>query len=137
MFYERLKLVCEQSGTTITTVAVKYLGVTSATPTGWKRGAYPRADVVIKAAKYFCVSADYLLGLVDDPMLIQASAAPLSDDEKEIQDVAALLRDASAPARSAALASVRSIVAAIDKKKNAVTSCSSALENEALEGDVI
>ena len=137
MFYERLKLVCERAGITVTTVAVKHLGVTSATPTGWKRGAYPRADIVIKAAQYFHVSADYLLGLTDEPSSISSDQVAISGEEKEIQEAVSLLRRSSAPARTAALASVLSIIAAIDGRKNAAIYSSSNLENEELNGKVI
>lgn len=66
MFYERLNLLCEHSGTTITAF-VKSLGVSGSAATSWKKGTMPNARIVVLSANHFGVSADYLLGITDDP----------------------------------------------------------------------
>lgn len=67
MFYLRLKQLCESHHITLTEMTQKYLGTGNSTATAWKKGACPRSDVVIKAAQYFSVTTDYLLGLSDIP----------------------------------------------------------------------
>ena len=65
MFYDRLKELCSESGTTITALLVK-LGFSTSKSTAWKYGAMPRADVVTILAEHFNVSTDYLLGNAED-----------------------------------------------------------------------
>lgn len=72
MFYERLGELCEKNGMTISRMAIHVLGCGNSTATGWKKGAQPSAAVVAKAAAHFGVSADYLLGLIDEPKPIHA-----------------------------------------------------------------
>lgn len=109
MFYERLNQLCRMHKTNITEVSIVHLGVANSAPTSWKKGASPRSEVVIRAAKHFGVSADYLLGLTDVP-------SPLASQEAsaEVQSAAAKLSDASAPARKAAIAAMEAIIAALD-----------------------
>lgn len=109
MFYDRLVTLCRMHGTNITEVAVTHLQVASSAPAGWKKGASPRSDVVIRAAEYFGVSADYLLGLTDVP-------APLSAQEAapEVQSVVLKLSAASDGARKAAIAAAEAVINAID-----------------------
>ena len=111
MFYDRLVTLCRMNGTNITEVAVTHLGVASSAPASWKKGASPRSDVVIRAAAYFGVSADYLLGLGDlpTPPASTADACP-----QEVQSAAALLCAASPAARSAALAAMKAVIDTID-----------------------
>lgn len=112
MFYERLSLLCRLHGTNITEVAVTELHVTSAAPSAWKKGATPRADVVTHAAQHFGVSADYLLGLTDTPLLIFHTADTAAEASR-----AALARlcSASHTAREAAIAAMEAVIDAIDK----------------------
>lgn len=67
MFFDRLQSLCEAKSLKISKVASDILGVSSSAATGWKNGAVPNSSVVIKAAEFFDVSADYLLGLDDVP----------------------------------------------------------------------
>lgn len=110
MFYERLSYLCKQNDITVTEVASKHLGVAASAATNWKHGANPRADVVIRAAQYFGVATDYLLGLTDNPVC----QAPTSGHELEIQQATALLRSASDTARTAAIAALQAVVEALD-----------------------
>ncbi|MBQ2954543.1 MAG: helix-turn-helix transcriptional regulator [Clostridia bacterium] len=113
MFYERLNLLCKLHGTTVTEVATTKLGVASSAATNWKHGASPRCDIVVRAAEHFGVSADYLLGLSDTP----AAASP-TPTEAEVLQVINLLSGASDSARSAALAAMRAVIAAIDSPQD-------------------
>ncbi|MBR3765301.1 MAG: helix-turn-helix transcriptional regulator [Clostridia bacterium] len=112
MFYERLNQLCRQHGTTITELARTQLGVASSAATNWKHGASPRSDVVTRAAAYFGVSTDYLLGLTDSPVPAASGMAP------DIEQAISLLEKASPTARSAALAALQAVVAAIDSSAN-------------------
>lgn len=60
LFFENLKKICAQRGTTPSAVA-KEIGLSSAAPTYWKRGAIPKSDTVQKIADYFGISVDDLL----------------------------------------------------------------------------
>ena len=85
MFYERLKGLCDEKGTTLTNV-IKELGMSSGNLSKWKSGKTPKSDTVSALAEYFGVTSDYLLGIdslkekamtvLDDPTLV------LTADEK-------------------------------------------------------
>ncbi len=111
MFYDRLSLLCRLHGTNITEVAVTQLNVASSAPSSWKKGATPRADIVQRAADYFGVSTDYLLGRTDLP----TPPATIEGASQEILDAAARLSAASPAARSAAIAAMIAVIDAIDK----------------------
>lgn len=66
VFFERLSELCQEKGTSPNAVAKK-LGISSGSITAWKKGTLPRIETVQKLAEYFHVSADYLLGNVNDP----------------------------------------------------------------------
>lgn len=111
MFYERLNALCHLHGTTITEVAVTQLNVASSAPTSWKKGSTPRADTVVRAAEYFGVSADYLLGLTDAPLQPTKADSNASD----VNRVFARLCSASPTARAAAIAAMEAVIESIDK----------------------
>ena len=85
MFYERLKGLCDEKGTTLTNV-IKELGMSSGNLSKWRNGKTPKSDTVSALAEYFGVTSDYLLGIdtlkekamtiLDDPALV------LTADEK-------------------------------------------------------
>ena len=60
MFYENLKRLCEERGTTPTAVA-KAIGISTSMTANWKKGGMPRGDTLQKLADYFGVSTDHLL----------------------------------------------------------------------------
>lgn len=67
LFYQRFLSLCNQEG--IAPGSAKILDVACVsfvTLANWKRGILPTADVVIRLAKRFNVTTDYLLGLSDD-----------------------------------------------------------------------
>lgn len=111
MFYDRLVTLCRMHGTNITEVAVTHLNVASSAPSSWKKGASPRSDVVIRAAEYFDVSADYLLGLTDLPL---PPATSVTGDTPAVQSAAAQLCAASPTAREAAIAAMKAVIETID-----------------------
>lgn len=75
MFYERLTEVCKKANTTVTSFVMDILHSSASTASNWKKGTSPNSQAVVIAAKHFGVSADYLLGLTDDP-------APHHDDNQ-------------------------------------------------------
>lgn len=129
VFYERLASCCANAGTNVTTFTVDVLGLSKSTPTNWKKGVnYPNADTVIKVAKYFGVSSDYLLGLSDHSKSIDY----LSDSERELLS---LFRAADSKDAEVALSSFRAIIATCNAQKR-IPATSSHLEgpNSDLEG---
>lgn len=60
MFYDNLKQECEKQGLKITPV-VQQCGGKVGSIGGWKNGASPNSDIVMKLAKRLNVSTDYLL----------------------------------------------------------------------------
>ncbi len=63
MFWERFYELCCRKNTRPNPVA-KELGISSAVLTKWKNGvSYPNGEYLIKIAKYFDCSIDYLVGL--------------------------------------------------------------------------
>ncbi len=99
MFYARLEQLCKESGTSVAEVAETVLHVSSGAPTGWKKGASPKAATVAAAARYFRVSADFLLGLTSEKRALTGARA-LDEEEASLVDA---LRAAPAPARRAVL----------------------------------
>lgn len=64
MFYDNLKRICEENGTSPTSAAIA-CGLSSAAPVYWKRGSTPKADTVQKLADFLGVTVNDLL--TDDP----------------------------------------------------------------------
>lgn len=67
MFYDRLFYLCKEKGVSVSSFARNHLGVSSSAPTFWKSGKIPNAEILVKIAKFFNVSVDYLVELTDDP----------------------------------------------------------------------
>ena len=67
MFFLRLEELCKRNNTTPTAITL-VLGYSKGSMTHWKKGNYPSGEIIIRFARYFNVSADYLLGLTDSPM---------------------------------------------------------------------
>ena len=60
MFYERLKEVCKQRGTTVSKMLTD-LNMSTSSTGSWKKGMLPRGEVLKLISKYLNVSVDYLL----------------------------------------------------------------------------
>lgn len=120
VFYDRLKALCVERGTTLTAFARKRLGVQSSTSSRWNGRTSPSSDIVRKAALAMNVSADYLLGLIDRPEPIGSpradSPTPASLDEDAVLDA---YRHADAATRAVALATMRAVLETMLKQKNA------------------
>ena len=70
-YYERLKDIREDHDLTQSDVA-QLLGTTRQQVSKWEIGAQMMGvDKYIKLAKYYNISADYLLGLIDTPRKLQ------------------------------------------------------------------
>lgn len=59
-FYERLRAICKEKGTTVTNMLTK-LGIATGSTGNWKRGSLPNGDILIKIADYLNTSVDYIL----------------------------------------------------------------------------
>lgn len=61
-FFDNLEALCKQNNTNITPL-LKSLGYSTSKGTAWrKKGSIPSGDILVKIAKHFDVSVDYLLG---------------------------------------------------------------------------
>lgn len=80
MFYDVLSELCKKNKTSITAFALSE-GCSKGAPPGWKKGSSPSADIVVKAARRFGVSADYLLELTNVPT---PASNELSEKEWEL-----------------------------------------------------
>lgn len=60
MFYERLREICKERGTTVTNMLSK-LGIATGSTGNWKKGQLPKGDILIKIADYLNTSIDYIL----------------------------------------------------------------------------
>ncbi|MDE6502543.1 MAG: helix-turn-helix domain-containing protein [Ruminococcus sp.] len=59
-FYERLREICKEKGTTVTSMLSK-LGISTGSTGNWKKGQLPKGDILIKIADYLNTSIDYIL----------------------------------------------------------------------------
>jgi len=104
-FYERYAQCCQQKGISpVSQFAADAIGCTKSTiSTFAKTGATPRGEIVAGAAKMLDVSADYLLGLCEDPHPISLKLE-LTQSEKTALLLLNNLNDAGFNAALAVLA---------------------------------
>lgn len=60
-FFSILEELCRKKNTNVTSV-LKELGYSTSKGTAWRNGSIPTGDILLKLAKHFNVSVDYLLG---------------------------------------------------------------------------
>lgn len=115
-FYDRYALCCQQKGISpVSQAAADAIGCTKATISAFaKNSTTPRGDIVAGAAKMLDVSADYLLGLTDDPHPIELKQ-DLTKDEKA---AVSILRDLNEEGIEAAMAMLIGLHAQDIYKKN-------------------
>lgn len=67
-FYNRFEALCMKKGLRPQSSEILQMaGVSSPAVTAWKKGSEPKADALVRMAKYFDVSVDYLVGYSDEP----------------------------------------------------------------------
>lgn len=66
MFYDRFVALCKEQGIA-QSKAVQIIGLNRSAITKWKTGSTPNGETVKKLADLFGVTADYLLGNVNEP----------------------------------------------------------------------
>ena len=115
-FYERYSLCCQNKGIApVSQVAADAMGVTKATISAFaKNGTTPKGDTVARAAQMLDVSADYLLGLIDDPHAVVVNKELSATEEHAI----ALIRELNAEGADAALAMLTGLAAQDIYKKS-------------------
>ena len=79
MFYDKLKTVCADRKTTVTTM-LKQLNVSTAHTGSWKKGGIPSVGLLKRIAEHLEVTTDFLLDMADDP----APPSSKKADEGEI-----------------------------------------------------
>lgn len=80
MFYDNLKAVCKEQGTTVTTV-IKEIGRSTGCTGKWSKGSFPALDIVIDMAAYLGVSLDKLV------FNREALPASVSESDREWLDI--------------------------------------------------
>lgn len=68
IFFDRYSELCKEANSSPNAIA-KLLSISLGSVTAWKNGTLPRTETIKRIADYFHVSADYLLGNVNDPSL--------------------------------------------------------------------
>lgn len=119
-FYERYALCCQIKGIApVSQVAADAMGCTKATISAFaKNGTTPKGDTVARAAKMLDVSADYLLGLIDEPHAVVVNKELSLTEEQAV----ALIRELNAEGTEAALAMLTGLAAQdIYKKAPAIS----------------
>jgi len=97
MFFNRLLDACKLRNKALTTV-LRSISCSTGMIDGWKnKGSMPRADILAKLASELQVSADYLLGLSDDPAPKGEYTPVLCDSETKL---ISLLRNADPELRN-------------------------------------
>lgn len=94
MFYDQLKKLCYNNGTSPTRIALS-LGMSRGNVTHWKNGSKPSIEVLQKIADYFGVTTDYLLNgndyenatkkldLDNDIIVINRAAQKMSPEKRK------------------------------------------------------
>ena len=60
MFYDRLKELCREKGTSLSAV-LNEIGLSTGCTGSWKKGQLPKGDALVKIAKYLDTSIDYIV----------------------------------------------------------------------------
>lgn len=84
MFYERLRDICKERGTTVTNMLSK-LGIATGSTGNWKRGSLPNGEILIKIADYLNTSIDYIL--------LGEFRSDMNSDEKQLVELYRLTPD--------------------------------------------
>ena len=77
-FYERMRFICKEKGTTVTNM-LSNLGIATGSTGNWKRGSLPNGDVLMKIADYLDTSIDYIL--------LGEFRSDLNSDEKQLVEL--------------------------------------------------
>lgn len=87
-FYDNLKTACNNKGLKVTPF-IEMFGLNSANTGAWKKGGYPRVEVLIKMASALDVTTDYLLGREKnekDSHVVNYGESPTKYEIKELID---------------------------------------------------
>ena len=60
MFYDRLRALCKEKGTSLSAV-LKELGLSTGSTGSWKKGQLPKGDILAKIAQRLDTSIDYIV----------------------------------------------------------------------------
>ena len=77
-FYERLRGICKENGTSVTSMLSR-LGISTGSTGNWKKGQLPKGDILIKIADYLNTSIDYIL--------LGEYRSDISKDEKKLVEL--------------------------------------------------
>lgn len=81
-FYEQLEKLCLKHNVKPSTI-VEQLGMSKGTMSNWKKGGIPNGEAVVRFAKHFHVSTDYLLLGNDSECSVVSIDSAISDEDKE------------------------------------------------------
>lgn len=77
-FYERLRLLCKEKGTSLSHM-LNVLGLSTGSTGNWKKGQLPKGDILVMIADYLETSVDYII--------FGEYRNDLSDDEKKVLEL--------------------------------------------------
>lgn len=93
MFYDNLEKECERQGLKITPIVLE-CGGNKGSLSGWKRGASPNSDIVMKLSVRLNVPTDYLLfGKETTSKIIELPKVSLTENETELLNLFKQLSD--------------------------------------------
>lgn len=83
-FYKNYVRLCESKNETLTAVALN-IGLSNATPTGWKNGKKPSARTLQRLSNYFGVTVEELTRENEKPSTIEDGS--LSKEDAELMEL--------------------------------------------------
>ena len=93
IFYDNLKKECERQGLRITPIVLE-CGGNKGSLSGWKKGASPNSDIVMKLSVRLNVPTDYLLfGKEETSRIIEMPTMSLTENEAELLNLFKQLSD--------------------------------------------
>ncbi|MCM1316036.1 MAG: hypothetical protein NC244_11790 [Alistipes senegalensis] len=93
IFYDNLKKECERQGLKITPIVLE-CGGNKGSLSGWKKGASPNSDIVMKLSVRLNVPTDYLLfGKEETSRIIEMPTISLTENEAELLNLFKQLSD--------------------------------------------
>lgn len=121
MFYAVFKELCDLRGVKPATAA-REMGLDKSSPTKWKKENFiPSGDTLAKAADYFGVTVDYLLGQEKSPSeegyYLDPKTAAVAEELRTNKEMG-MLFDAAKDATPQELRAAHAMLLALKKKEN-------------------
>ena len=93
MFYENVTKLCEERELKLTPI-LDSLGIGKGATTNWKKGSTPNGETLLKLAKYFNVTTDFLLTGEENPNYIN-TVGLISGNENVVSNHGPIIKNGS------------------------------------------